>query len=97
MAGQTNPMKILYLTPYVPSPIRVRPYNLIKYLSRRGHLVTRLRITGVDAFLKSAFDYVGAAVGLILLLPFLLLIALLVKLDSPGPALYRRRVLGVGG
>jgi exopolysaccharide biosynthesis polyprenyl glycosylphosphotransferase len=59
--------------------------------------LNRLRITGIDAFLKSAFDYVGAAVGLILLLPFLLLIALLVKLDSPGPALHRRRVLGVGG
>jgi len=32
--------------------------------------LNRLRITGVDAFLKSALDYVGAAVGLILLLPF---------------------------
>jgi exopolysaccharide biosynthesis polyprenyl glycosylphosphotransferase len=59
--------------------------------------LNRLRIIGIDAFLKSAFDYVGAAVGLILLLPFLLLIALLTKLDSPGPALHRRRVLGVGG
>ena len=59
--------------------------------------LNRLRITGIDAFLKSAFDYVGAAVALILLLPFLLLIALLVKLDSPGPALHWRRVLGVGG
>jgi exopolysaccharide biosynthesis polyprenyl glycosylphosphotransferase len=59
--------------------------------------LNKLRITGIDAFLKSALDYVGAAVGLILLLPFLLLIALLVKLDSPGPALHRRRVLGVGG
>jgi exopolysaccharide biosynthesis polyprenyl glycosylphosphotransferase len=59
--------------------------------------LNRLRITGIDAFLKSALDYVGAAVSLILLLPFLLLIALLVKLDSPGPALHRRRVLGVGG
>jgi exopolysaccharide biosynthesis polyprenyl glycosylphosphotransferase len=59
--------------------------------------LNRLRITGIDAFLKSTFDYVGAAVGLILLLPFLLLIALLVKLDSPGPALHRRRVLGAGG
>jgi len=46
---------------------------------------------------EERFDYVGAAVGLILLLPFLLLIALLIKLDSPGPALYRRGVLGVGG
>jgi exopolysaccharide biosynthesis polyprenyl glycosylphosphotransferase len=59
--------------------------------------LNRLRITGIDAFLKSALDYIVAAVGLILLLPFLLVIALLVKLDSPGPALHRRRVLGVGG
>jgi exopolysaccharide biosynthesis polyprenyl glycosylphosphotransferase len=59
--------------------------------------LNRLRITGIDAFLKSALDYVGAAVGSILLLPFLPLIALLIKLDSPGPALHRRRVLGAGG
>lgn len=59
--------------------------------------LNRLRITGIDAFLKSVLDYIGAAVGLIFLLPFLLLIALLVKLDSPGPALHRRRVLGAGG
>ncbi len=59
--------------------------------------LNRLRITGIDAFLKSALDYIGAAVGMILLLPLLLLIALLVRLDSPGPALHRRRVLGAGG
>ena len=33
-------MKILYVVPYVPSLIRVRPYNLIRYLSDRGHQVT---------------------------------------------------------
>lgn len=37
-------MRILYITPYVPSLIRVRPYNLIKYLARRGHLVTVLSL-----------------------------------------------------
>jgi sugar transferase (PEP-CTERM/EpsH1 system associated) len=37
-------MRILYITPYVPSLIRVRPYNLIKYLSCRGHLVTVLSL-----------------------------------------------------
>ncbi len=26
-------MRILFVTPYVPSPIRVRPFNLIKSLS----------------------------------------------------------------
>jgi sugar transferase (PEP-CTERM/EpsH1 system associated) len=37
-------MHILYVTPYVPSLIRVRPYNLIRYLARRGHQVTVLAL-----------------------------------------------------
>jgi sugar transferase (PEP-CTERM/EpsH1 system associated) len=41
-------MRILYITPYVPSLIRVRPYNLIKYLSRRGHLVTVLSLRSTE-------------------------------------------------
>ncbi|HEX2923364.1 MAG TPA: sugar transferase, partial [Chloroflexota bacterium] len=54
----------------------------------------RVRITGVDAVLKAVLDYTGALVGLILLSPVMLAVAILVKLDSPGPVLYRRRVLG---
>jgi sugar transferase (PEP-CTERM/EpsH1 system associated) len=44
----TNQMRILYITPYVPSLIRVRPYNLIKYLSLRGHLVTALSLQSTE-------------------------------------------------
>jgi glycosyltransferase involved in cell wall biosynthesis len=33
-------MRILYLTPYVPSPVRVRPYQLIRHLAALGHTVT---------------------------------------------------------
>ncbi len=33
-------LKILYIVPYVPNLIRVRPYNLIRYLSERGNRVT---------------------------------------------------------
>jgi sugar transferase (PEP-CTERM/EpsH1 system associated) len=33
-------MKILYVVPYVPSLIRVRPYNLIRFLGKRGNQVT---------------------------------------------------------
>ncbi|HEX9016044.1 MAG TPA: sugar transferase [Chloroflexota bacterium] len=57
----------------------------------------RVRITGVDALLKSALDYLGALCGLLILWPLMLAIALLIKLDSPGPAIHRRKVLGRGG
>jgi glycosyltransferase involved in cell wall biosynthesis len=35
-----QPVRILYLTPYVPSPVRVRPYQLIRHLAELGHEVT---------------------------------------------------------
>ena len=43
------------------------------------------------AFNKRLQDIVLGSVGLALLAPLLLLIALLVRLDSPGPALFRQR------
>lgn len=33
-------MNILFIVPYTPTPIRVRPYNLIKHLTARGHRLT---------------------------------------------------------
>ena len=33
-------LRILFVTPYVPSPVRVRPYNLIRQLAAKGHDVT---------------------------------------------------------
>lgn len=33
-------MRILYVTPYVPNPIRVRPFQLLRTLAQRGHDVT---------------------------------------------------------
>lgn len=33
-------MRILFIVPYVPNLIRVRPYNLIRYLAERGHQIT---------------------------------------------------------
>lgn len=40
-------MRVLYITPYVPSRIRVRPYNLIKNLSRH-HEVTLVALVQSD-------------------------------------------------
>lgn len=46
---------------------------------------------------KSAMDRVGASLLLIVASPVLLVIALLVRLTSPGPVLHRRRVVGLHG
>jgi lipopolysaccharide/colanic/teichoic acid biosynthesis glycosyltransferase len=47
----------------------------------------------VEAAIR-AIDLVGAVAMLALLSPLLAIIALVVKLDSPGPAIYRQRRLG---
>ena len=59
--------------------------------------VNRTRITGVDAILKSMSDYVVSLMGIVLLSPVFLMIALLIKKDSCGPVIYRRRVVGLYG
>src|SRR6266545_261605 len=46
---------------------------------------------------KRVFDVIIAALGLLLLLPVLMLIGLLIKLDSPGPVLYRQMRVGLKG
>lgn len=51
----------------------------------------------LDRVLKAAFDYVLVVPAFILLLPLFLLIAVAIKLESPGPVFYRRQVLGIGG
>jgi exopolysaccharide biosynthesis polyprenyl glycosylphosphotransferase len=57
----------------------------------------RVRITGADSVVKTVIDYVTAALALMVLSPLLALLAVLVRLDSPGPVIHRRRVLGVSG
>jgi lipopolysaccharide/colanic/teichoic acid biosynthesis glycosyltransferase len=52
--------------------------------------------TVASAF-KRAIDVAGTLVGLLLLAPLLLLIALAVRLSSPGPVLFRQLRLGRGG
>jgi lipopolysaccharide/colanic/teichoic acid biosynthesis glycosyltransferase len=43
---------------------------------------------------KRLFDLLGAAVGLLLLSPLLLVLALVIKLDSPGPVFFRQQRVG---
>jgi exopolysaccharide biosynthesis polyprenyl glycosylphosphotransferase len=59
--------------------------------------VNRVRLAGPERVMKAAVDYGLTLAGLVALAPVFLLIALVVKLDSPGPVFYRRRVMGLNG
>lgn len=39
-APRTPALRVLFVAPYVPSPIRVRPYQLLCRLAARGHKIT---------------------------------------------------------
>ncbi len=47
--------------------------------------------------MKRVFDFLGALLGLMVVVPLLLLLGLWVKVDSPGPMLFRQKRVGKGG
>ncbi|MFN3704444.1 MAG: undecaprenyl-phosphate glucose phosphotransferase [Thermoflexales bacterium] len=59
--------------------------------------VRDVALRGWKLSLKRAMDLVGSAIGLVLLAPLMFLIALAIKLDSPGPALYTQERMGLDG
>jgi lipopolysaccharide/colanic/teichoic acid biosynthesis glycosyltransferase len=46
---------------------------------------------------KRSMDLVGSTFGLVLLSPILLIVALLIRLDSRGPVLFRQQRVGLNG
>ena len=51
----------------------------------------------IDAAAKRALDIAASALMLLALLPLILIVALLVRLDSPGPAFFQVDRIGRGG
>jgi putative colanic acid biosynthesis UDP-glucose lipid carrier transferase len=87
-------------------PVRYVPdltlLNLIAQHPRRiaGMTVIELNATpldGPDAMVKAVLDRVLAALMLVVLSPLLLSVAVLIRVDSPGPVLFRQRRHGSDG
>jgi sugar transferase (PEP-CTERM system associated) len=55
------------------------------------------RRSNVMLAVKRFLDIVCATLGLILTAPLMALVALAVRIDSPGPVIYRQRRVGLGG
>ena len=71
--------------------VQVREQGFVPLLA-----LNKTRITGPHAFGKALIDRVGALVGMIILSPLFLIIALLIWREDRGPVIYRRRVMGSG-
>lgn len=59
--------------------------------------LTRPGIRGQHLVAKRALDIIGASAGLVIAAPVLALVAIAVRLSSPGPVLFRQRRVGRGG
>lgn len=74
--------------------LRFRPRSY-SYLGKIPTLdVFEQPITDWDMVLKSAFDRVAGAIILVLLAPVMALVALAIKIDSPGPVLFMQKRYG---
>ena len=60
-------------------------------------VINNARLKGTDQVLKTVLDYGIAIPAAIVFIPFFLIIAILIKLDSRGSIIYLRRVMGVNG
>ena len=71
---------------------RVKEWGYVPLIS-----INKVRLSDFETWMKTTFDYGLTLAGLICISPILLFSAIAVKWNSPGPVLYRRRVLGRGG
>jgi len=59
--------------------------------------LTAPSLKGSQLAIKRVVDVVGSAVGLVLVSPVMAGIAMLIKMDSPGPVFFRQERIGTGG
>lgn len=81
-----------------------RVYDMLTGAARIGQIdrpslihITEQHMTDAELCIKRAFDIIISAVGLIIISPLLLIIALLVRLDSKGAILYSQERIGLYG
>jgi lipopolysaccharide/colanic/teichoic acid biosynthesis glycosyltransferase len=63
----------------------------------RLKLPTRTGLNFIERFFKRLLDVVAAVLGLLIFSPIMLIAALLIRLDSPGKAIFKQTRVGEGG
>jgi Undecaprenyl-phosphate glucose phosphotransferase len=68
--------------------------QLVKIGSISSLQLRRMPLSRVELLEKRAFDLLSGSVALLLLTPLLIIVAVLIKLDSPGPVFFLQRRFG---
>lgn len=81
-----------------------RVYDMLTGAARIGFIdrpslvrITEFHMSDAELCIKRAFDVVSSFVALILMSPFLALIALQVRISSKGPVIYKQQRIGLYG
>src|SRR5262245_2284970 len=85
---------VVTLRPVDQNVVAVAPLRAVHAPAGHQYRIARKALGGTA---KRLFDATAAAAALILLTPFFLLIALFVRLETRGPALYRQQRTGFRG
>jgi FlaA1/EpsC-like NDP-sugar epimerase len=70
---------------------RFAKVEIIKVADMATLCLARPPLTFLEVIAKRVLDIVAAAIGLVLLLPLFALVTLLIRLDGPGPVLFRQQ------
>ena len=82
-----------------PLPVQLLPDRRVRYLTEKPAFsvsrslaieIQRTPLSELEQIAKRALDILGAFIALLLLSPPMLVTALAIKLDSPGPVLFRQ-------
>ncbi len=80
----------------VPELTELAPLAIEHRAGQVSVVVARGALAWNQALMKRAFDLVVAGVALTLLAPLMIVIATIIRLESPGPALFRQDRIGLG-
>lgn len=92
VSGEVNVRMSSGLYEIITTGLSVSEFAYVPFIT-----INKARLTGWDEVAKLVLDYVITIPGLILISPLLLLIGVAIKLDSPGPIIHRREVMGMNG
>ena len=84
---------------YLPNLTELHSLHVVSEITQ-GYPVIELKSTPLDGWgriVKRTFDFVLTAIALVLLAPVMIVAAILIRLDSPGPALFVQRRPGQFG